>query len=390
MNRPKLLFVAEELAVNGAVISLLRLLKNLPQDKYDISLFVFNHEGTMIKDIADGVTLLPEYLPYKIHRLPLKDALRLSIKKLRPDLALYRLLVSVQRAFKLDYLLWPFLPRVKGDYNVAISFNDGFTAPMILRKTNAHKKVCWIHFTYSNWQQPKFVYKALNRADCCVPVSSTAGKDLDSVIGHSVRKLIVHNIIDAEECLNRASEPCELPKSTGVFRIVSVGRVTRQKSMDLYPQTAQILKDRGISFEWYIVGGGGISNELINECREKGVDDCLHFIGSRQNCMPWIKSADVFVNVSRYEAWGMTASEALVLGTATVVSDIPVFSEQITHEYNGLTCTINPQCIADAIGRILSEPELKERLKKNALTYPFTKECIIDEFNHMIENVIHN
>lgn len=390
MKKIRILFVAEELAVNGAMVSLMRLLAALPRERYDISLFVFHHGGPLTKDIPADIKVLPESLPYKIHRMPMKDAIKLSLKKCRPDLALFRSLVSVQRGFNLDFKLWPFLPRIEGVYDVAISYTDGFTAPMILRKTNARKKACWIHFTYSDWQQPKFVYNALQKADCCVPVSNEAGNDLDLVLHNNIKKFIVHNIIDVQECNEKAKESCELTKTSGIFRIVSVGRVTRQKAMDLYPQTARILKDRGLSFEWYVVGGGGISQDLIKECRIRGVADCLHFIGARQNCMPWIKSADVFVNPSRYEAWGMTVSEALCLGKAVIASNIPVFHEQVQDGFNGILCNIDPSAIADAICQVQTDYELKEKLEANAVKYPFTKEYIINEFNRMIDGLLND
>ena len=51
----KVLFVAEELATNGAMMSLLALLKALPVDKYESSLFLFDHGGNLMNELPSNV-----------------------------------------------------------------------------------------------------------------------------------------------------------------------------------------------------------------------------------------------------------------------------------------------------------------------------------------------
>lgn len=388
MKKIRLLFVAEELCMNGAMISLVALLQALPAEKYDISLFLFKHGGELTSRLPKNVKVLPELLPYAVHRMPLKDALRTMLKRSRFDMILYRILVSLQRYFKLEYRLWWFLPHIKSHFDVACCYTDGFVAPMILRKVDAIRKVCWVHYIYSKGPQPNYVYNALKKADMCVPVSIEAGKSLNRELGVNVRQHIVHNITDAAKCIERALEPCEKKRMEGVVRIVSVGRVTHAKFFELIPDTAQKLRLKGVNFEWYIIGDGDKFHELTDMVEIGDLSDCVHFIGARQNPMPWIKSADVFVNPSRYESWGMTVSEALCLGKAVITSDIPVFAEQITNEVNGLMCPAMPEHLADAIVRVLTDEQLKHNLEKNAAKYPFTKESIVAEFDALIEKLI--
>lgn len=384
----RLLFVSEELDINGASRSLVSLLKALPTEKYDISLFVFKHGGSMMKELPENITILPELMPYKVHRMALKQALKHTVKKGRFDLAFYRLLVSIQRYFNLIYYLWIFLPHIEGEYDIACCYTDGFVAPTIMRKTKAKKKICWIHFTYSKWAQPLFVYEALKRADICVTVSEDVGKDLDSVLGTELRKHIIHNITDASECCKKAEESCEVPGRNGKFRIVTVGRVTSQKNVEIFPDTAVLLKTKGIEFEWFVVGDGDLYQQLVEQTQKTGLEYCLHFIGSRSNPYPWMKSADVIVNPSKYEAWGMTVSEALCLGKAVIVSDIPVFAEQITDGVNGLICNAAPESLAEAIMRIYNHQELKHKLENNAVNYPFIKDKVVMEFDELVNRLL--
>lgn len=385
MKRTKILFVAEELSINGAMKSLISLLKALPKDRYDLSLFLFKHGGELDDQIPKEVRLLAEMLPYAIYRLPLNKSLLAAIKHGRIDLAIFRIIIAVQRYLKSNYFgLWSFIPKIPGHYDLVCGYADGFVAPVVIKKTDSDRKVNWIHYLYSSRAQPKYVYRALQKLNFCIPVSIEAGKDLDIVLGFPTRKHIVHNITDVNECEKLASEPLEITKRGGVIRIVSVGRVTDQKKFHIIPRIAEILISRNIEFEWFIVGNGDQYNYLVNQVNEMNLNHYVHFIGPRTNPMPWIKSADIFINPSKNESWGMTVSEALCMGKAVIASNIKVFTEQITDGENGLLCPATPCDVADAVCRLIHDPNLRKKLERNAIQYPFTKQTIIHEFNQII------
>ncbi len=383
----KLLFVAEEMATNGAMMSMLALLKALPSDRYDISLFFFKHND-MVTQIPKHVKVLQELYPYVVHRMCLKEGILFCLKKFRLDLLVYRGMLSIQRLFHLNYRLWSFLPTINGEYDVACCYTDGFVAPMIQHKVNAKKKVAWIHFLYSNWAQENFVYDALKNMDMCVPVSLEAGKDLEKILRVEVKWHLVHNITDAQRCLERADEVFEIPRKNGIWRIVSVGRVTPQKNFDIIPKVAQYLIEKGLKFEWLIIGDGEEKESIEKDIESKGLSTIIHLIGNRSNPMPLVKSADVVFIPSRNESWGMVVSEALCLGKAIVTSDIPVFKEQVIEGYNGLMRPAVPNIMAEAISMLLTDGSLRYRFEKNAANYPFTKETIVTEFNTMINDLL--
>ncbi len=386
-QRVKILFVAEEIATNGAMKSLVTLLNALPNDKYALSLFLFKQGETIFDKIPSYVHILKELYPYYIHRSPLREAIKSAMSRVRVDMIFYRVAEAFRRKYNLSYYLWPFLPRIQGEYDLVCSYADGFVSPMIMKKTSARKKACWIHIPYSKWEQPEFVYEALKQADVCVPVSFTTGKDLDNVLGQCLNKQVVHNLIDAGECIKLAEEPCEKERVKDVFRIVSVGRVTPPKFFDIIPATAKLLLNKGIDFEWYIIGDGDKYDELTNIVLAEQLTDHVHFIGSRANAMPWIMSCDVFVNPSRFESWGMTVSEALCLGKAVITSDIDVFAEQINDGINGIMVKVTPENLATAIEYVLTNPDKKYKLEQNAKNYPFGKDTVIGEFGKMVSSL---
>jgi glycosyltransferase involved in cell wall biosynthesis len=383
-----ILFIAEELDTNGAMMSLIALLKALSASNYNLSLFLFSHGGKLMQEIPNNVNVLPERTYYKVYRLPLKRAMIFALKKLRLDLMFFRLLVSIQRFFKLNFRMWTFLPKVPGDYDVACSYADGFVTPLMLRKVNAKRKCAWIHIPYSKYPQLDYVYDALKKVNICVPVSNDVRQDLFSILKCNVPTHVVHNLTDKEVCFHNAEKPCPNQRIDGVYRIVSVGRVTFQKYFDIIPSTAVKLVEKGIRFEWYIIGNGDQFETLCAEVDSKGLNEAVHFIGTRPNPMPWVKSADVIVIPSRFESWGMTVSEALCLGKAVITSDLPVFKEQITDGENGVMCHITPDNLANAIEHVLIDEEFRRKLEQNAVNYPFTKEVVVAEFEALVDKML--
>ncbi len=385
-NKIRLLFVAEELSTNGAMKSLIALFNALPPEKYDISLFLFWHrEGGLMTKVPDYVNILPELPQYRTLRMPLKQSLHESCRKGRLDLVCFRLLVALQRYRHKDFSLWHFIPPIEGEYDIACSYADGFLAPLILKRVSSRKTACWIHYMYTMVPQTDAVYNALKKCSVCVPVSIEAGKALDSVLGYRVNKHVIHNITDTDECCQLAEMPNKFPNKEGIIRIVSIGRVTDAKRFDIIPNIARILKNRGLRFEWIIAGTGDRLLDIRNNILTLNLENEVMLVGELNNPFPLLKSADIFVNPSRHESWGMTVSEALCLGKAVITSDIPVFAEQITNGVNGLMVRPEPECIAQAICDIINDGSLCKRLEENALKYPFTKQRIIAEFENMVD-----
>lgn len=203
----KILFLAEEMAMNGACKSLLALLEALESQGYDISLFVSLHDGCLHGDIPKYVKVLPESLPYSIVRMPLKRALLCALQHWRVDLAMMRLVVSFARCFELPFPCWFMLPQIKGDYDLVCAYADGFVAQMAIRKVPSGKKALWIHCDYTQYKQSKQTFEAFKKADFAVSVSQDSIEKFKEAAGcdTGVPFKVVHNIIDVDDVKCRAN-----------------------------------------------------------------------------------------------------------------------------------------------------------------------------------------
>ena len=172
-----------------------------------------------------------------------------------------------------------------------------------------------------------------------------------------------------------------------IARLVSVGRVTQQKGFDLIPSIAKEVLDRQVSFEWDVIGSGTdeVMQQHLQLVRQNGVDGVVRFLGQMENPMPYVAAADIVVIPSRFEGWGMTLSEALVLGKPVVATDLPVFREQVTSGVNGILVPPDANAFAEAILLLLLNDRLRTSLSKEAVKYPYTVTCVTREFAELLK-----
>ena len=74
--KPRILIAIHYMHLGGAEISLIGLLQALDPNKVDIDLFVYSHEGDLMKLIPDYVNVLPEIPAYKMFERPMKEVLK--------------------------------------------------------------------------------------------------------------------------------------------------------------------------------------------------------------------------------------------------------------------------------------------------------------------------
>ncbi len=76
-------------------------------------------------------------------------------------------------------------------------------------------------------------------------------------------------------------------------------------------------------------------------------------------------AADLFVlpSISRLEAFGIAALEAMASGKPVVVSDVPGIREVIDDGVEGLLADpINPEDVAERMRELLQDPEARRRM----------------------------
>lgn len=154
--------------------------------------------------------------------------------------------------------------------------------------------------------------------------------------------------------------------------LLYVGRLKRYKGIDLAIRAVALLRDRGTSVRLLIAGRGDDEASLRNLASALGVDDRVEILGYIEEArkVDLFRSAWLHVFTSEKEGWGLTNLEAGACGTPTVASDVPGLRDSVRNEESGLLVPHGDvSALADAIGRIVMDPELRERLGRGALAF---------------------
>lgn len=335
----KILFIAEDMQTNGATTALVPLMKILSDVGYDVSLFLFRQYGPWMDQIDPRVHLLPEVLAYKVSRMSRYEGVTLALKRWRWLLAVRRALAAIGARFHLKvdkYSILKSAPAVPGMYDLVIGFTVGCSWWMALEKVDAKYRIAWVDNDLKSIAGEWSRFMRPERFDALVFESLGCRDEFKAQYpALAKRAFTVHNTVDDVRVRRMAAEAADAyPKRK--FRLVTVGRLTYQKGTDLIPEVAAALKD--FDFEWLVVGEGIDREALETRCRELEVADRVVFTGLLTNPYGVMSSADLYVQLSRYEGWGTTLAEALVLRRYAVATDIPQFKEQIPDETVGLIC----------------------------------------------------
>jgi rhamnosyl/mannosyltransferase len=143
-----------------------------------------------------------------------------------------------------------------------------------------------------------------------------------------------------------------------------------------------------------LVGDGPLEPALRQRAAALGMDDRVVFAGrvSDEDLPAYYQASDVFVlpSVARTETFGVVQVEAMAAGLPVVSTNLPTGVPWVNQD--GLSGLVVPPGnagrLADAMGRLLLDRELRERLGQNAAARAselFSRERMIAAFKDVVE-----
>ena len=151
--------------------------------------------------------------------------------------------------------------------------------------------------------------------------------------------------------------------SNGELRLLYVGRISREKDLDVLADAYRRLRKERLPVRLFVVGHGPYSEAL-----EKSLPDAF-FTGYLRGTelATAYASADIFVFPSTTDTFGNVILEAQASGLPVVVSDSGGPKELVAHNANGLiTKSHNVEDFTDAIRALVIDQKLRERMANSA------------------------
>jgi len=161
-----------------------------------------------------------------------------------------------------------------------------------------------------------------------------------------------------------------LAKEPGL--VVHVGRLKKYKRLDLLLEAVAEVRKRLPGTRLLVGGAGDYREALEARARALGLGDAVRFLGrvSEEEKVSLYGRAQVFVNSSLKEGWGLTTIEANACGTPVVATDVPGLRDSVRHGETGFLVPFGDvPAFASAVETILRDPALAARLRENALAW---------------------
>jgi glycosyltransferase involved in cell wall biosynthesis len=145
----------------------------------------------------------------------------------------------------------------------------------------------------------------------------------------------------------------------GRIRLLYVGRVSREKDLDLLGEAYRRLRDEGLSIQLCVVGHGPYSREFSESLPEALFTGYL----TGKELAAAYASADIFVFPSTTDTFGNVIIEAQASGVPVIVSDSGGPKELVENNRNGLiTKSHDVEDLIRAIRELVADPERRKRM----------------------------
>ncbi|WP_019038869.1 glycosyltransferase family 4 protein [Psychroflexus tropicus] len=162
------------------------------------------------------------------------------------------------------------------------------------------------------------------------------------------------------------------PTHNDKLTILSIARLHWIKGIDDLIETAYALKQKGIDFEWKIIGSGDQKHEERYKFHvyQKQLRDQIIFLDKQthQETIDHLHKTDIYVQTSLSEGFCNAVLEAQALGKLCLVYDAGALSENIVHEETSwLVQKAKPELLANKILEVLNHDEkIKKSIQGNA------------------------
>lgn len=349
----KILFRLRSMETGGVQNVFLDIWRNLPKDKFEITLMLNLYQGELLSEIPKDIKLI---VLAKGKEQMSKNSF---IQKIQ--LGLRRLKLEIYDRF--PTLLYT--QKVKDEYDIEVSC--GYAEfEMVLNSPQKSKKVGWFHTDVSYDKNLKRVQKRINLMKqfdwmvFCSAQSRQIIKDLHSVTYPN--SSIIYNAIKINDARKKAEAFPVNYDTKPVFS--SMGRLHSRKGYDMLVKIHKRLIDEGLTHSIVVAGGGNEMSNLQSQIKELSVEKTFILLGNQTNPFPYIKASDFFVMPTRSESYPLTIGEVMGLHKPIISTNVGGIPEMIDDGIDGILVEPNEESIYQGMKKFLTNPEFVAKIQQ--------------------------
>ena len=375
----KVLLFVDNLDEGGVSKVLFDLLENINREKYDITIMALYNNG-MYKD------KIKEYGKFK-YCFDIPEPNDNSLKA-----NLYRKYWGGMLRLPEKFMYKWF---IKEKYDIEIAFIHGWSTKFISGSNNKKsKKIAWVHADLVTWDRVDGVFKSLehhkkaySKFDEVICVSQTIKEGIEKKYNVKNAK-VLYNPINREKILKLSNEKIDDINHSNKFKLISVGRLSKEKGYDRLLRVVKKLVNEQIGCELLIIGSGKEYDKLNSYIKNNNLEYNIKIVGYKENPYKYVKSSDLFVCSSLSEGYSLVIAESLVLGIPVVSTKCSGPIEILRNGENGLLVENSEEGLYKGLKEIINSNELYINYKNRAV-----KEGTkfgVDNFIKSVEEILDN
>lgn len=207
--------------------------------------------------------------------------------------------------------------------------------------------------------------------------------------GIEIERFYVENV--DKKKVNSIKEKLKI--KDGSFNIVFVGRLAKEKNVDLLLSAQKEIIKKNKNINLIIIGDGPDMEEYKETSKKLGIDKNTFFTGK----VPWeevplyYRIADVFATASTTETQGLTVIEAMAASVAPICIDDESFRNTVIDGLNGRIFKTEDEYIKIVLElskdkKTLTQLQKQARLNAEVHSSKYYGESVLDVYKHAIEH----
>lgn len=362
-NKKKIIFVSQALWIGGIETALVNLINKLDYNKYDITCLITENYLDMAERltkncrliVADRHSLVTFTKPYKFKKL--YDILEEPQGATRFRRLIWHILNILFKALEKHLYSGYIKEQLKNEnFDTAVIYSDR-TAEITVKAINAKKFLMFYHHGAMRKEyHDRYGYE---KSEKIIAVSDNIAQKLKAYRKKYANKIVtINNVIDIDSIIEKSKEPIieDGLFSENNFNIVSCGRLSKEKGFDLAVEACRLLVETDHkNINWIFVGDGPERESIEKQIALYNLKNFIKLVGMKKNPYPYIAKADLFVQPSRIESFGLTIAEAMILKVPVLSTETDGAKEIFAIKDNGLLCKISGEDIFKGIEKLKTE-----------------------------------
>lgn len=360
----KVFFLLFSLNMGGVEKSFLNLISDSKFKDKEIHLGLLKKEGEFLKELPSDIIIhecckgLWDDINKPLHELIIENLKTPNFTKSFIYVLHYlKYKISKNKLYFYRYIF-------KDEPEIDIEFDEAYAYAgpatvidyYIVHKLKAQRKYGYIHYDVSKFFiEPQVIKKIYKNYNKIYIVSKEAKNVFDKKFPDFKDKTELRlTPINQNEIKRLSQEGESYSDKFDGKRILTVGRISKEKGQDLAIEALNILIEKGYNLRWYFIGEGKFLEECRKMTKDLSIENNVMFFGKKINPYPFMKDCDFYVQPSRHEGFCLTLAEAICLDKPIVSTDFSGASEQLKETANFVITCATASELAKGIMKILT------------------------------------